>query len=300
MPEPQILISEQDASVNFVQPASVGFFESRYVRREDRYFSLYLSSQSGCNQACRMCHLTASKQTKFVNATPADYAAQAEQVFQWYVTGLTARTLIPAQQVHFNFMARGEALDNPFFLEHSQTILMQLGKRAVECGLVPRFLVSTIMPDSLISHRETLAEFFPIIAPEIYYSIYSTDDHFRKKWLPNAMSVKAALRALRQYQDQKRIILKLHWAFISSENDSQESVLSICEALEESGIQANIAVVRYNPFSEAHGEESSEYVIDRNIRLMKRWLPNSRIKKITRVGLDVKASCGMFVGAAGQ
>lgn len=292
-----ILVSQQDASVNFVQPASVGFFESRYVRRVPRYFSLYLSSQSGCNQACRMCHLTATKQTKLVDATPQVYYTQAREILHWYQAGLTARTLAPAQQVHYNFMARGEALNNELFLENATDVLLELGQHAVANSLVPRFLISTIMPRSLSG--KSLADLFPIIAPEIYYSIYSTREAFRKKWLPNALPFEEALRMLREYQDQKRVILKLHWAFIEGENDDEFSVRSICHHLNESGIQANIAIVRYNSFSAIYGQEPPEAVIDRNVKLMERLLPNSRVKKITRVGLDVKASCGMFVGSNG-
>src|SRR5437588_13051932 len=51
-----------DASVNWDRPADVGRIEARYVRRCPDYFVVYLSSQTGCAQRCRMCHLTATGQ----------------------------------------------------------------------------------------------------------------------------------------------------------------------------------------------------------------------------------------------
>lgn len=289
MSELTVLRSKDDASVNFVTPAEVGYFESRYVRRVPEYFSLYLSSQSGCRHGCRMCHLTATKQTQIVNATAHDLYDQARQVFKHYHGTLGPKANI----VHYNFMARGETMANRTFLADSQTILRNLGEMALERQLIPRFLISTIMPHDI--HGLRLANLFPLITPEIYYSIYSVRDEFRRKWLPNAMPVYDALHALREYQDTKRIIPKLHWAFIKGENDSEQDVADICYQVREFGLQANLAIVRYNPFDARYGEEPSEEIIHRNQRLMAELLPGARVKIVTRVGKDVKASCGMFV-----
>lgn len=72
--------SKIDQSVNITYPApNIGIFETRYVRREDEYFIIYLSSQSGCDQACKMCHLTATGQNKYENATLEEYLHQAKK-----------------------------------------------------------------------------------------------------------------------------------------------------------------------------------------------------------------------------
>lgn len=237
-----------------------------------------------------MCHLTASKQTKLVNARLYDYMAQARAVFKHY-----DKSGQPATSVHFNFMARGEAFANDWFVDNAEDVLQQLGQMAVRRALIPRFLISTIMPKSM--HDRNLARIFPLITPEIYYSLYSTRDVFRNKWLPNAMPVSAALWLLREYQDQKRIVPKLHWCFIKDENDSGEDVAAICDAVKAYGLQANLAIVRYNPYNQNFGEEATEERIEANKKMMELMLPGARVKKITRVGMDVKASCGMFVEA---
>jgi adenine C2-methylase RlmN of 23S rRNA A2503 and tRNA A37 len=75
------LSSNIDSSVNFIEQQLTGFIESRYVRRTVDYFIAYLSSQTGCNRGCRMCHLTATKQTQFTNCDLQDFANQLDTVF---------------------------------------------------------------------------------------------------------------------------------------------------------------------------------------------------------------------------
>lgn len=284
----EVLESTEDTSVNFVFSGDYpGFFEARYVRRGSRKMAVYLSSQSGCNQGCRMCHLTITRQTKSFNATLDIYMNQAETVFDWY-----DKNCPQAEMVHFNFMARGEALTNPLFLENGQELFYKLGEMAVRRRLQVRFLVSTIMPTAFMG--KVLGKFFPVCGPEIYYSIYSIKEEFRRRWLPNAMPVEEALRLLKDYHDATKKVLRLHWAFIEGENDGEEDIVLMCHRVKTSGIPVEIRIVRYNPYDESYGRESSWKVIERNLDIIKIHLPDSRTKVITRVGKDVKASCGMF------
>src|SRR5437764_5443066 len=128
--------SEQDASVNWDRPADVGRLEARYVRRCPDYFVVYLSSQTGCAQGCRMCHLTATGQTRLRDATLGEMIEQARTVLDHY-----RREVAPARFVHFNFMARGEPLANRVLLAEADQPLGELSRLAVALGLRPRHLV---------------------------------------------------------------------------------------------------------------------------------------------------------------
>src|SRR5947209_15592906 len=76
--------SAQDAAVNWDRAAGVGRLEARYVRRCADYFVVYLSSQTGCAQGCRMCHLTATGQTRLRDATVGEMIEQARTVLDHY------------------------------------------------------------------------------------------------------------------------------------------------------------------------------------------------------------------------
>lgn len=286
----KILQSQEDQSVNFIaDDGNDGFLEARYVRREDNYFIVYLSSQTGCMKACRMCHLTATGQNKYINTTPDDFEKQAEKVLQYYDNKQQA------QIVHFNFMARGEPLDNPHMINNSHQILKPLSDLASERQLHPKFLVSTIMPYS-IENRE-LTDIFndSNLYPEMYYSIYGIDPKFRKKWLPRAIHPEKALAKLKHWQDKTGKTPKIHFAFIKEQNDREQDVIDMCQLINDIGLKVNFNIVRYNPYSEKYGEESDESVIQNNVDIMREMLKPERHRIVPKVGFDVKASCGMFI-----
>ncbi len=284
------LISKEDRSINFVEESLTGFLESRYVRKTPDYFICYLSSQSGCNLGCRMCHLTATKQTKFDNALQVDYLAQASKVLKHY-----KQDLEKAKYMHYNFMARGEVLANPNVVNNADNILFELGKLAVsfQPDLGVKFNISTILPKTFTS---SLPEVFKVIHPTIYYSFYSAKESFRKKWMPMAMPVEKALELLADYQRFSKKTLKFHHCFIAGENDSVDDVEKMLELIFKHNLDIEFNLVRYNPYSVVQGSESSDEVIERNIQIIRSAL-DGKTKIIPRVGFDVKASCGTFVEA---
>lgn len=284
----EVLNSQIDRSVNFVEEQLVGFLESRFVRKCDEYFIAYLSSQTGCNRGCTFCHLTATGQTSFVDSSHNDFMAQAIQIFKHYRVEKT-----PAKYMHYNFMARGEPFANKILLDSGDELLLKLGQVAKEEGLPAKFNVSTIMPSTL---KKPLTKIFNYVSPTIYYSMYSTNPEWRKKWMPAAMDIPEALSMLRDYQDFSKKIVKIHYAFIAGENDSVEEVNSVCDVIEKYNLICEFNLVRYNTASPDQGIESSEEVINRNIGIItNRFKFNSKVQIIPRVGFDVKASCGMFV-----
>jgi adenine C2-methylase RlmN of 23S rRNA A2503 and tRNA A37 len=285
--------SGQDASVNWDRPAGVGRLEARYVRRCQDYFVVYLSSQTGCAQACRMCHLTATGQTRLRDATFGELIEQAKTVLDHY-----RREAEPARTVHFNFMARGEPLASRVLLADADGLLGELSRMAVVLGLRPRYLISTIYPRVL--GDRLLEDVFVTQHPEIHYSIYSMSERFRRRWLPKALPAEEALDRLVSWQRSSQKIITLHHAYIAGENDAEGDVHAICDALEERRLMVHINIVRYNPHDPArHGVEPHEEVVERNAAIYRERLPNARVGVIPRVGFDVAASCGMFFGPGG-
>src|SRR5262249_15590820 len=136
--------------------------------------------------------------------------------------------------------------------------------------------------------------------PEIYYSIYSMDEGFRRRWLPKALPADEALDRLVSWQRATYKLCKIHYALIEGENDGKADVHAICDALERRRLLVHVNVVRYNPQdSRRHGVEPSEEVIRRNAAIYQARLPYARVRVIPRVGRDVAASCGMFFAPQG-
>jgi len=284
-----VLRSTLDQSVNFVAHGEFpGSIEARYVRRCNDYFIIYLSTQTGCQKACRMCHLTQTGQTKAEDVSVEAILEQADRVFDWYDTQNA-----PASVVHLNFMARGEPFSSSVVLHDADELLSRLADRAVSRSLLPRFKFSTIMP--LEMAEVDLASLFPRHNPDIYYSIYSTKPEFRTRWLPKALDVDSALNKLKHYQRLTRKVPVLHWAFIAGENDDEATVRAICAQVNKVGLRVDFNIVRYNPFSCGQGSEPAEEIIEHNAQILTQAMPGARVKVVTRVGFDVKASCGMFV-----
>lgn len=281
-----VLQSNIDQSVNFVAQQTVGYFESRYVRRNEEYFIAYLSSQSGCNRGCGFCHLTTTGQTLSVDANKWEFMHQAENVFKHYKS-----LNQPAKYVHYNFMARGEALANTYMLHEAPAILETLGSLAHHVyGLPAKFNVSTIMPMTL---KQSLVDVFSYMNPTIYYSMYSVDTAFRKKWMPGAMDVDKALCALYEYQKFNTKPVRIHFAMIDGENDTREDMEMITTAIKDHKLNVNFNIVRYNPGDDT-SRETPEATILKNAEYLRELNENSTVQVVTRVGFDVKASCGTF------
>lgn len=286
----QVLHSTRDASVNFIEEQLVGFLEARYVRRCTDYFVCYLSSHTGCNRGCAFCHLTATRQTSFKPTSINDYVAQALQVFKHY------RLQSPAKYMHYAFMARGEPLANPLLLERGDDLLIRLGQLARDEGLPAKFAISTIMPQTL---HKPLVDIFWFTSPTIYYSMYSADETWRARWMPTAMPVERALSMLAAWQRHSKKIVKLHWALIAGENDSEEQAEAICDVVAQHNLLCEFNLVRYNPASIEQGSESDEDTINAYVSMLRERLSGA-VKIVSRIGHDVKASCGMFVNKEGD
>lgn len=293
----RILHSSEDKSVNFVWdlPAN-GALEARYVRRDDEYFIVYLSSQSGCNQACRFCHLTATKQVSFDQATLEDYVRQAQTVLAYYDSEVQAGKQPKAKKVHFNWMARGEPLLNPVVTEKTDLLYAVLAEEANSRGLDVKFNISSIVPKGVT--ETTLRRVLADERAVIFYSLYSLDTDFRKRWLPKAECPYSVLDTLSKLQQENGIEIVLHWAFIANENDSEATVQQINREITQRGIKARFNLVRYNPYSERQGKESGETVLMERFETLKQALDAKATRIVPRVGFDVKASCGMFVHPA--
>jgi Predicted Fe-S-cluster redox enzyme len=278
------LRSSLDSSINFSRPDSRGgMVETRFVQRTPERFIIYISSMLGCDKACRFCHLTQTGQTNSTCLTEDEMVEQARTV-------LAEVGNAGSQTVHFNFMARGEPLANPSV---NRTLFKRLADLASSYGLATRIKLSSILPDDTWTEDPTdlYADGCPPV--DFYYSLYKVDEDWRKRWIPKAMKPFDAMSWLRGYQRVTGQRVILHWALIDGENDRVEDARSAAAIARLLGVQTEFNLVRYNP-ANGKSREASEEQIRAFLAEMERDI-DGRVKMIGRVGLDVRASCGMFL-----
>lgn len=289
----QIIRAVEDESVNFVRPTPTGAFEARYVRRTNDYMIAYLSSHAGCDRACRFCHLTATGQTSMAEASVDDYLLQIEDVL-----GHHDIQEVRPERMNVNFMARGEPLlngvlrDRGRWSEFREAVIERARRSGI--GQV-RFNVSTIMPTDDGREGDPLGEVLTDPDVAIFYSLYSMRADFRRRWLPKSIDPIEALSHLVRWQRNTGNEVALHWAFIHGENDDPEVAREIAKAVRGTGIRAKFNAVRFNPPKGSRHREASMEAIETSFSILSDAFgsPHSRI--VPRVGLSVKASCGMFV-----
>jgi adenine C2-methylase RlmN of 23S rRNA A2503 and tRNA A37 len=287
------IVSDIDKSINIIYDNGM---EARFVQRQNDYFIVYLSSHTGCNKACRMCHLTQLNKTNMIDATFEEYFKQAQAVIahKMMQSPPVYFYLNNFKKIHFNFMAVGEFFSNKNNLTSSEVLFSSLRfiNYMFKTNLKMKFNISTIMPKDIED-----MEFNEIFHADerdvrIYYSLYSMNEKFRKRWLPKAMAPKLALNKLARFQQWFQSDVKLHWAFIKDENDSIEELKDIFDYCEYVGLKPKFNIVRYNPYSIGQRIETD------NLKGIKEYIGTrigiDNVKIIPRVGEDCYASCGAF------
>lgn len=297
------LHAKEDPTVNSV----MGSFETRFIIRSGGDEAIiYLSSAAGCEQSCRMCWLTQSGQTDATAAEEDDFTNQAHESL-----GHAKRHYVEKagpKVVHFNFMARGEPLLNPTIMNEISWAqlsenLIRLARAYLGDGVEVKFKISTIMPsllelDELGTPIGGMTQLpFKLNKPEIYYSLYSVDDKFRRQWLPKAGPVREALRMLSDYERDGGQV-RLHGAFILGHNDDLTSVDAMYRSAKFYGLHKKFNIVRFNsPDPEKWIEPEEEDLLE-----IKKYLESKgvEVQMVPRVGLSVAASCGQFVDTEGK
>lgn len=272
----QILESEIDSSINYVIPYNDSSIECRFVQRDPSQIIVYVSSQNGCNKSCRFCWLTQTGQTTMDDVTPELFGLQLQTVLSG-----SAKKIIDGVRLNVNFMARGEPLANQYILNDWPKIADILLKIAEDYGILRKNVklnLSTIIPNDINGLASDILQNQP--NSWIYWSFYSRQMAFRKRWMPKAANVHKCLEFI---GDFPRVVV--HSAFIKDENED----LTYLKRMLDEHPQWRMNIVRYNPYSPKQGEESP--LID---EITKELEPYST-QVVPRVGFDVKASCGMFV-----
>lgn len=282
------LVSKQDQSINWIIHKGKGNLESRYVRRSQDLVSAYISSHNGCKMACQMCHLTQLKQTMFSHTSIPEYDDQLDLILQHYDKEPQAKRL------NVNFMARGEPLANKNIINNYHQLYNNFEIQANKRNLNIKMNISTIMPHTIQNY-----DLYDILCgnTEIYYSLYSVNNAFKQKWMPNALPYDIALKKIKDYQIMSKLPITLHWTFIEGENDNLDDILKLRDVVAKYQLEGKFNIVRYNPPPNLENTaEPSEDKLKKYLEIMKPSLINSgRSKIVSRVGEDIYASCGTFI-----
>lgn len=285
----KVLKSTYEPSTNFLGTYGKGVIEARYVRKEPSYIACYVSSHNGCKMGCKFCHLTQNNDTQMNHVDIPTYLSQIRTVLEHYKIQPTPK----ANRCNINFMSKGDAMANRHLVNNYPELYEEMDLLCEQYDLKVKPNISTIMPYT-IKHRK-LSDIFQTYPAYLYYSLYSLNPDFRKKWLPNAIPWQEALDKLKEFQESSNNIITFHWSLIKGENDNLEEVKKLADVLSSYKFHGKFNIVRFNPHPNVADEEPNQDVIDEVFKIVADVFKNPKSYQVPRLDVKTKTPCGMFV-----
>lgn len=312
--------STYEPSTNFLLQYGKGVIEARYVRKVTRsegiqsildpllnkkakgYVACYVSSHNGCSMGCAMCHLTHNQDTSMKHVDIPTYLLQIQTVLDHYKK--VTSDGIPENEreepasdnrCNVNFMSKGDALANKNMVFKYPELYKGMESLCARYNLTVKPNISTIMPYTVKDRH--LHEIFEDYPAYLYYSLYSINPEFRKKWLPNAIPFHDALQKLKIFQEARKDkpIITFHWSIIKGQNDYVEEAKEMAKILKGYDFHAKLNIVRFNPHPNVSDLEADPERIDEIFNILNGVFKSNQSYIVPRLDVKTKTPCGMFV-----
>jgi len=278
---------------NFLSKYGNGIIEARYVRKNPSYVACYVSSHNGCKMGCLFCHLTQNNDITMNHVDIPTYGKQIRTVLNHYKKQVDVYNSVKATRCNINFMSKGDALANKYVVNEYDKLYNEMYKICQEFELETKPNISTIMPYTVKNH--SLLNIFHDKPAYLYYSLYSLNSNFRKKWLPNAIPYQDALDKLKEYQLIYNRVITFHWSIIKGQNDDIKEVNQLAKELRDRNFNGKLNIVRFNPHPNVSDEEASPEKVKEIFDILADVFKNPKSYIVPRLDVKTKTPCGMFV-----
>ncbi len=252
------------------------YIESVLIPVKDHY-TLCISSQVGCRQACKFC-LTARGGFKR-NLYPSEIISQIRDIRHYLETNKNKNKIL-----NIVFMGMGEPLDNydsviralDVMTDSDYGLKLSPGKITIStCGLVPGIKKLGFATNANLA-----------------ISLNATDDSTRSMLMPvnNRYPLKQLLDACRSFKMRPRNKITFEYILIKGINDTIEDAERLCRML--APIKAKINLIPFNEHSMSAFKTPSREKVSAFLQI----LLDNKFTAIIRKsrGRDISAACGQL------
>lgn len=255
-------------------------FESVIVPFYDKnFYTLCLSTQSGCHMGCKICQTSRYNYPGEINLSVEEILEQA------LLTGEIAKENFAMPLDEISFMGMGEPLDN---LVNVCESVESLSDRGYE-----RIAISTV---GIIKGLEFLINYSFKKAPRLQLSLHGINNRNTLIPIDKTNSARAVIPLCIEYSESCGSPLTLNWALIEGINDYNNEAVFLGESFDPRKTRINLSsyLGKDYPASSQSTKERFKQLIE--ITSYKKYGAKTPVNIFQVKGEDIEAGCGQLVG----
>jgi 23S rRNA (adenine2503-C2)-methyltransferase len=267
-----------DATEKFLFKLDDGLYiESVLIPVKDHY-TLCVSSQVGCAQACRFCLTARNGLTR--NLKVSEIVSQIRDI-RWY---LMSKDIDPLKLSNIVFMGMGEPFAN---YQNVVDAIKIIADSDSGFKISPRHI--TVSTSGLIPEMD---RFGLDTTVNLALSLNATTDEVRTRLMPinRKYPLKQLLEACRRFTMKPRNKITFEYILIKDLNDSKEDALRLISLL--SPIRAKINLIPFNEYENSEFKRPDDKVINTFLQILLDKKFTAIIRKSK--GKDILAACGQL------